>query len=78
MTRLHLVLTMACVTGAAATTSATFREHRSAPSPVADVAPNPRTYLPAHSQADVAWLAKYGTYDVRQGTWRFLLRPDGC
>lgn len=31
---------------------------------------------PAAAQVD--WLARYGTYNVRQGTWVLIPGPNGC
>jgi hypothetical protein len=78
MTRLHLILTIACVTGAAATVAPTSPERRSLTAPAGPVAPGMAKHATAHGPADIAWLARYGTYNVRRGTWNFLPSPDGC
>ena len=78
MTRLHLLLTMACVTGAAATVALTSPERSSPNPPATGVAPGTANGVPVMGQADqAAWLARFGTYNVRQGSWSFLPNPRG-
>ena len=78
MTRVHLVLTLACVTGAAATSGPTSAEKRPSPIiPSAEIAQGEKALGSAPSD-QVTWLAKYGTYNVRQGYWNLLPNPHGC
>jgi hypothetical protein len=89
MTRLHLLLTVACVTGAAATVARTSPQRSSPTPPAAGVAPGTAKGVPVDGQAgQVGWLARYGTYNarqgswsllpVRQGSWSLLPNPNGC
>jgi hypothetical protein len=79
MTRLHHLLTMACVAGAAATISLTSPRRAAPTPPAAGVATGTARGAAARSQADqVAWLTGFGTYDARKGTWNFVPNPRGC
>jgi hypothetical protein len=79
MTRLHLLLTIACVAGAAATVAATSSGRASPTPPAAVVAPGTANGVPVKSQAgQVAWLSGFGTFNGRQGTWNFVPNPRGC
>ncbi len=79
MTRLHILLTAACVTGAAAALAPTSPERASPKLPAAGVAPVTTTAAAANGQLDqVAWLARYGSYNVRQGSWNLFPNPNGC
>jgi hypothetical protein len=78
VTRLHLVLTLACVTGAAATSGSISAEKSPSPIvPSADIPQGENALGSAHPD-QVAWLAEYGTYNVRQGYWNLLPNPHGC
>jgi len=79
VTRFHLVLTLACVTGAAATSGPTSPEK--SPSlmiPSAGNAQGAEKAVGTVHPDQVAWLAKYGTYNARQGYWNLLPNPHGC
>ncbi len=82
MTRLKLFLILACATGAAATLAATSPVSASRHLGSANVTPDsPRAVAgsPAAQLPDVgAWLSRYGTYNVIQGSWNFLPSGDGC
>jgi hypothetical protein len=79
MTRLHLLLTLACVAGAAATVAATSASRSSPTPPAAAIAPGKANGVPVKARADqVAWLAGFGTYNARQGTWNLAPNPRGC
>jgi hypothetical protein len=79
MTRLHLLIAMACVTVAAAT-NAPASPGRSSPTPAdAGAATGRAKGVSVRGPADqVAWLAGFGTYNARQGTWNFVPNPRGC
>jgi hypothetical protein len=77
MTRLHLLLTLAGLTGAAATVAPTSPQSSSPTLPAAGIAPSIATGVPANGQPDVAWLARYGAYNARQGSWNFMPNPHG-
>jgi hypothetical protein len=35
--------------------------------------------MPVNGQVDeAAWMARFGGYDVRRGTWTFFPNSDGC
>jgi hypothetical protein len=79
MTRLHLLLTVACLTGTAATVAATLPGRSSPTPPAAGVPSGTVKGVPDKGQADqVAWLAGFGTYNTRTGTWNFIPNPRGC
>ena len=79
MTRLHVLLTLACVTGAAATSGPTAPEKSPSPTiPSAGIAQGAEKAVGTAHADQVAWLAKYGTYNVRQGYWNLLPNPHGC
>ena len=79
MTRLHLLLTVACVAGAAAAVAPTSAERSSLAPPAAGVAPGTAKGVPVNGQADqVAWLAGFGTYNAHTGTWNLVPNPRGC
>ncbi len=87
MKGLKLVVTLACVTGAAATLAATSPKSAAPQLPASSPAPVAATVVPANRPADlVRWMTRYGTYNARQGSWSllpqeswsFLPNPDGC
>jgi hypothetical protein len=78
MTRLHLLLTVACVTGAAAAVAPASAERSSPARPAAVVAPASAKPASVKDQADPLWLSKFGTYDAHRGTWRLALNDKGC
>lgn len=78
MTRFHLLLTLACVTGAAAALAP-----KSAPPKLraAGVVHAAATGVPTKEQpVNIGWLARYGSYNARQGSWSLLpnRNGDGC
>ncbi len=81
MTRVHLLLTVACVTGAAAKFAPSSAPKAQAISPAAAVPARAVTAAPATAQPNVAWLARYGVYNAKQGSWTFIPAAnaaDGC
>jgi hypothetical protein len=78
MTRLHFLLAIGCLTGAAASV-APASPTRPAPTPPApSVALPTARSAPAQGQANITWLDRFGTYNVRQGSWSFILNANGC
>ncbi|MFI5210012.1 MAG: hypothetical protein ACHQ2E_06170 [Gemmatimonadales bacterium] len=79
MTRVHFLLSIACATGAAATIAPTSHG-RTAPAPsAAGTATVTAKGVPARGPGEeVAWLAGFGTYNGRKGTWNFVVNPRGC
>jgi hypothetical protein len=70
---------VACLTGIAATVAATSPGHSSPTPPAAGVPSAPVKGVRDKGQAgQVAWLAGFGTYDARTGTWNFVPNPRGC
>lgn len=78
MTRLHLLLGLACVTGAAATVASASPQRPPAPLPAASVAPAASKVARPDGQDDQAWLAGFGKYNLRKGSWSTLLNSKGC
>jgi len=79
MARLHLLFTMAGVTAAVAAVARTSPERASPTLRAASVAPGTARGVPVGGEADqIAWLAGFGTYNVRRGTWNFVPNPRGC
>ena len=83
MTPLKLLLVVVGVTGATGTTPR--------PSSPVQSTPDVRTAgqaretaatlpaVPADARPDPSfWLARYGTYNVREGTWNFIRTDSGC
>jgi hypothetical protein len=33
---------------------------------------------PADRRPNIDWVARFGIYDVRQGSWSFFPNPKGC
>ena len=80
MTQPFVLLTVALVAGAAAAV-APGSPRAAVPTPAkAAVAPATTKGVVARSPADQAdWLARFGTYDVRKGTWNVApSEPRGC
>lgn len=77
MARHHLLLTLACVTGAAVAVSVATAEPATRTLPAAGVAP---ASAPATDEqaAQVGWLDRYGVYNVRQGSWTLIPFGEGC
>jgi hypothetical protein len=80
MKRLSVLLTMVCVTGAAATAALASPAPTSPSTPVARVAPATAKGVSAKVPArQPVRLNSFGAYNLRQGTWIFTLNPkDGC
>ena len=82
MTRLHLLLTIGCVTGAAATVGPASPKRPSPPPPAQAVWRGTAKSAPLNQSDNIAWLARFGTYNVRQGSWTFIPNPNpnpnGC
>ncbi len=78
MNRFTLPLVVALVAGAA-TLAAPAAQRAPAKLPPAGVARAPVTPAPVTAQsAQVGWLDRYGSYNVRQGSWTFIPGPNGC
>jgi hypothetical protein len=79
MTRLHLLLTVASLAATAATVAVTS-PGRPTPTPqAAGVTSVTARRAPEQGPADqVAWLAGFGTYNARTGSWNFVPNPRGC
>ena len=79
MTRFHLLLALAGVTGAAVAPTSSASATPTLPAAVAAQAA--ATVVPAATQPNVAWLARYGVYNAHQGSWSFIPAAnagDGC
>ena len=82
MTPLKLLLVVVGVTGATGTTPPTSPVQSTPKVRTAVAAPETAATIPA-VPADVrpdpsSWLARYGTYNVREGTWNFIRTDSGC
>jgi hypothetical protein len=78
MTRLHLLLTIGCVTAAAATVDPASPKRPSPTPPSQAVSRDTAKSAPVNQSANTAWVASFGTYNVRQGSWNFIPNPNGC
>ncbi len=76
MARHPLLITLACVAGAAATIAVAAAESTPQSLPAAVVAPV--TAAATDAAPEVGWLDRYGTYNVRQGTWILIPSGEGC
>jgi hypothetical protein len=76
MTRLHLLLGLACLTGAAATTASTSPQGASPNLPAAAAAPSTAKgsggAFASVKPDQIAWVSRFGRYNVSQGSWEFL------
>ena len=79
MTQPFVPLSVALVAGAAAVVAPRSPARATATAPNQALAPSTQGTV-ARSPADQAlWLARFGTYDVRQGTWNLApSQPRGC
>jgi hypothetical protein len=81
MTRFHLLLALAGVTGAAVALAPTAPASATPTLPAAVVAQAAATVVPDTEQPNVGWLARYGVYNAHQGSWSFIPAAnsgDGC
>jgi hypothetical protein len=78
MTRLQLLLSIACVTGAAATVAPRAPKRPSPTPPAQSAVFGTARSAPADRRPNIDWVARFGIYDVRQGSWSFFPNPKGC
>lgn len=71
MTRLYILLPLVCATGATAT-YATVRQGAAPGLPAAVVAPGAATASSLGQSDQVGWVARYGFYNVRRGSWNLI------
>ena len=81
MTRFHLLLALAGVTGAAVALAPASTASATPILSAAVAAQAAAAVVPAATQPNVAWLARYGVYNAHQGSWSFIPAAnagDGC
>jgi hypothetical protein len=78
VTQLSLLLTVACMTGTVAV-AASSSSKRPVPTPPATSARAASPKAPSvQAAADITWLGRFGSYNVRQGSLNLLQNPNGC
>jgi hypothetical protein len=77
VTQLSLLLTVACVSGtvAVAASSSSKRPVPTPPATSAQLASPEALHVQA---ADIAWLSRFGSYNVSQGSLNLFQNPNGC
>lgn len=77
--RLRLLFAVAVMAGTAATMALAAPPHQSSPArPAPMAAATARNPSVDGQQVQVGWLAAYGRYNVRHGSWSLLPTREGC